>query len=303
MGVRLTPLPLPPALCCVRCAPSAPAACCGAVSFENVERWLKELRDHADSNIVIMLVGNKSDLRHLRSVNTEDAGAYCEKEGLSFIETSALESTNVEKAFHQILEEIYRIVSKKAIDADDKGSKVGWLEQPGRQTRLRGRGRGACRAGMRADVKRSPAVTWLAVVFARAAQMVVLMTHPLLLRMTRPSVLWLCCCCCSCKRARAPPLCLTSPRRRAARRSLPAAAAEGSTLQHIAAQPAASHTRGGGSPAAAVLRCVPLSALSSAVLQACVVSALLGSCRAAGGPAVWHVHHMGWGCADSRPQQ
>jgi Ras-related protein Rab-11A len=89
-----------------------------------VERWLKELRDHADSNIVIMLVGNKSDLRHLRSVNTEDAQGYCEKEGLSFIETSALESTNVEKAFHQILTEIYHIVSKKVIDADDKGAKV-----------------------------------------------------------------------------------------------------------------------------------------------------------------------------------
>lgn len=43
------------------------------MTFENVERWLKELRDHADSNIVIMLVGNKSDLRHLRSVQTDDA--------------------------------------------------------------------------------------------------------------------------------------------------------------------------------------------------------------------------------------
>lgn len=97
-----------------------------AVTFENVERWLKELRDHADSNIVIMLVGNKSDLRHLRSVSTEDAQGYCEKEGLSFIETSALESTNVEKAFQQILTEIYHIVSKKVIDADDKGTKVGY---------------------------------------------------------------------------------------------------------------------------------------------------------------------------------
>ena len=29
------------------------------VTFENVERWLKELRDHAEANIVIMLVGNK----------------------------------------------------------------------------------------------------------------------------------------------------------------------------------------------------------------------------------------------------
>jgi Ras-related protein Rab-11A len=97
---------------------------CAAVTFENVERWLKELRDHADSNIVIMLVGNKSDLRHLRSVTTEDAQSFCEKEGLSFIETSALESTNVEKAFQQILTEIYHIVSKKVIDAEDKGTKV-----------------------------------------------------------------------------------------------------------------------------------------------------------------------------------
>jgi Ras-related protein Rab-11A len=92
-----------------------------AVTYENVERWLKELRDHADANIVIMLVGNKSDLRHLRSVATEDATAFAEREALSFIETSALESTNVEMAFQQILTEIYHIVSKKALGADGDG--------------------------------------------------------------------------------------------------------------------------------------------------------------------------------------
>jgi Ras-related protein Rab-11A len=89
------------------------------VTYENVERWLKELRDHADSNIVIMLVGNKSDLKHLRGVSTEDAQAFSEKEGLSFIETSALEATNVEKAFQRILTEIYRIVSKKALASEE----------------------------------------------------------------------------------------------------------------------------------------------------------------------------------------
>ena len=89
------------------------------VTFENVERWLKELRDHADSNIVIMLVGNKSDLRHLRSVQTEDAKAFSEKEGLSFIETSALEATNVEESFQIILSEIYGILSKKALTSDE----------------------------------------------------------------------------------------------------------------------------------------------------------------------------------------
>ena len=46
------------------------------LTYENVERWLKELRDHADANIVIMLVGNKCDLRHLRAVPTEEAKSY-----------------------------------------------------------------------------------------------------------------------------------------------------------------------------------------------------------------------------------
>ncbi|GLJ17122.1 hypothetical protein SUGI_0296300 [Cryptomeria japonica] len=88
-------------------------------TFENVGRWLKELRDHADSNIVIMLVGNKSDLKHLRGVATEDAQSFAEKEGLSFLETSALEATNVEKAFQTILGEIHRIISKKALASEE----------------------------------------------------------------------------------------------------------------------------------------------------------------------------------------
>ncbi|KAK4377130.1 hypothetical protein RND71_003426 [Anisodus tanguticus] len=88
-------------------------------SFDNVSRWLKELMDHADSNIVIMLIGNKTDLKHLRAVATEDAQSYAEREGLSFIETSALEATNVEKAFQMNLSEIYRIISKKSLSSED----------------------------------------------------------------------------------------------------------------------------------------------------------------------------------------
>jgi len=92
------------------------------VTYENVERWLKELRDHADQNIVIMMVGNKSDLRHLRAVPTDEAKAYAERNSLSFIETSALESTNVEAAFTNILTEIYRMVSAKHL-ADGGGTR------------------------------------------------------------------------------------------------------------------------------------------------------------------------------------
>ncbi|KAE9585134.1 putative small GTPase superfamily, P-loop containing nucleoside triphosphate hydrolase [Lupinus albus] len=93
-------------------------------TFENVDRWLKELRNHTDANIVVMLVGNKSDLRHLVAVSTEDGKSYAEKESLYFMETSALESTNVESAFADVLTQIYHIVSKKAVQAENGTASV-----------------------------------------------------------------------------------------------------------------------------------------------------------------------------------
>ena len=57
-------------------------------TYTNVTRWLKELRDHADSNIVIMLVGNKSDLKHLRAVPTDEATAFASTCPVSFLFTN-----------------------------------------------------------------------------------------------------------------------------------------------------------------------------------------------------------------------
>ncbi|OVA04809.1 Small GTPase superfamily [Macleaya cordata] len=89
-------------------------------SFDHVARWLEELRGHADKNIVIMLIGNKSDLGTLRVVPTEDAKEFAQRENLFFMETSALESTNVETAFLTVLTDIYRIISKKALVANEE---------------------------------------------------------------------------------------------------------------------------------------------------------------------------------------
>ncbi|URD89165.1 hypothetical protein MUK42_27484 [Musa troglodytarum] len=88
-------------------------------TFESVSRWLRELRDHTDPNIIVMLIGNKSDLRHPVAVPTEDGKAYAEKESLYFMETSALEATNVDNAFAEVLTQIYHIVSRKAVEARD----------------------------------------------------------------------------------------------------------------------------------------------------------------------------------------
>lgn len=66
-----------------------------------------------------MLIGNKSDLRHLVAVSTEDGKSFAERESLFFMETSALEATNVDSAFAEVLTQIHRIVSKKAMETGD----------------------------------------------------------------------------------------------------------------------------------------------------------------------------------------
>ena len=63
-----------------------------------------------------MLVGNKSDLRHLRALLTEEVKAFAERENTFFMETSALEALNVESAFTEVLTQIYRVVSKNALE-------------------------------------------------------------------------------------------------------------------------------------------------------------------------------------------
>ncbi|XP_017255532.1 ras-related protein RABA3 [Daucus carota subsp. sativus] len=88
-------------------------------TFDHVARWVEELRAHADNTIVIMLIGNKADLVDLRVVPTEDAIEFAEDQGLYFFETSALNGDNVEAAFFKLLEEIYKVVSKKALDCGD----------------------------------------------------------------------------------------------------------------------------------------------------------------------------------------
>jgi small GTP-binding protein len=90
---------------------------CKPSSFENVERWLKELQDHADSSIVVMLVGNKTDLRHLRAIKTEEGAGFAQKHRISFMETSAMDSSNVEVAFNTVLHQVYAMTSRRTAGA------------------------------------------------------------------------------------------------------------------------------------------------------------------------------------------
>lgn len=85
--------------------------CTKKISFQNVVRWLRELRDHASGDIVIHLIGNKIDLvadnEKAREVTRDEATEFAQEKNLPLIETSAKANTNVEEAFVRLVKQIY----------------------------------------------------------------------------------------------------------------------------------------------------------------------------------------------------
>jgi small GTP-binding protein len=73
------------------------------LSFRNVEKWISELQEFADQDLIIMLVGNKTDLKDEREILTEEATRFAAKNNLLYTETSALGGENVQNAFLNIV--------------------------------------------------------------------------------------------------------------------------------------------------------------------------------------------------------
>ncbi|WOG86713.1 hypothetical protein DCAR_0205931 [Daucus carota subsp. sativus] len=87
-------------------------------TFDSVTRWLQELDTHSETTVARMLIGNKSDLDNIRDVSVEEGVKLAEEQGLFFMETSALDATNVQKAFEIVIREIYSNVSRKVLNSD-----------------------------------------------------------------------------------------------------------------------------------------------------------------------------------------
>lgn len=95
-------------------------------TFNHLARWLEEARQHANPKMVIMLIGNKSDLEK-REVSFEEGEQFANENGLIFLETSAKTASNVEEAFLKTAQKIYDNIQSGAYDLsnDSHGIKVG----------------------------------------------------------------------------------------------------------------------------------------------------------------------------------
>ncbi|KAI9282338.1 ras family-domain-containing protein [Sporodiniella umbellata] len=92
-------------------------------TFENLSVWLEDARQHANPNTVIMLIGNKCDLKK-RQVSTEEAQQFAKENDLFFLETSAKEAVNVEAAFVKTAEEIQKKIASGSIDLNSESNGV-----------------------------------------------------------------------------------------------------------------------------------------------------------------------------------
>jgi len=100
-------------------------------TFNHLTSWLDDARQHANSNMTIMLIGNKCDLEQRRAVSLEEGQQFANEHGLVFLETSAKTAANVEEAFINTARKIYEKIQQGVFDVSNEsyGIKVGMAAQ------------------------------------------------------------------------------------------------------------------------------------------------------------------------------
>ena len=89
-------------------------------SFDNVSKWIKQIKEDASEKVVIILVGNKIDLEHKRAIPTEEGEKIAEEFGLIFFFCSAKTGKNINEAFNELIKKTVANFSKPA----GKGQKL-----------------------------------------------------------------------------------------------------------------------------------------------------------------------------------
>jgi small GTP-binding protein len=89
-------------------------------TFNNIDKWIMEIKDKTSKDIKLMIIGNKIDLKDEREVKNEEALKKADTLGIPLMETSALDATNVKEAFYDLLKEIYKDMKDNLNNPENK---------------------------------------------------------------------------------------------------------------------------------------------------------------------------------------
>ena len=93
-------------------------------TFENISKWMTEIKEKSSKDMKVMIIGNKTDLKDERQVTTEEASLKAQDLGAPIMETSALDASNVKEAFYDLMKEMYKEIRKK-LDIVESQSETG----------------------------------------------------------------------------------------------------------------------------------------------------------------------------------
>jgi Ras-related protein Rab-10 len=98
-----------------------------ARSFENINKWLRNIDDHASDDVVKMIIGNKCDMDDKRCITRARGEALAREHAIPFLETSAKNNINIEKAFFEMARLILKKTPLNSSESTSGGS-VGVLQ-------------------------------------------------------------------------------------------------------------------------------------------------------------------------------
>ena len=82
------------------------------ITFENVRKWIDQIKEEVSEKVPIILVGNKIDIVEKRVIKKEDGESMAKEYGLLFSECSAKTGENIDSTFNQLVEKTVENYSK-----------------------------------------------------------------------------------------------------------------------------------------------------------------------------------------------
>lgn len=92
------------------------------ITFKNLDYWLEQVKEIGGDNVKFMLIGNKADLENSRRVSQKAGMDMARTHNMLFMETSCVSNYNIERAFQEIAESLYRTQTGHLSNREDERS-------------------------------------------------------------------------------------------------------------------------------------------------------------------------------------